>query len=37
MNTSAILKVLEQRGLYTGIDMHFFQEAEWLSNQIFVP
>ena len=36
MNTSAILKVLEQRGLYTGIDMHFFQEAELLSNQIFV-
>ena len=36
MNTSAILKVLEQRGLYTGIDMHFFQEAELLSNHIFV-
>jgi hydroxymethylglutaryl-CoA lyase len=35
MNTSAIIKVLEQRGLNTGIDMQIFHEAERLANQIF--
>lgn len=37
MNTSAIISVLEQRGLYTGIDMQIFHEAEKLANQIFIP
>lgn len=36
MNTAAIIKVLEQRGLNTGIDMAFFHEAERLANQIFI-
>jgi hydroxymethylglutaryl-CoA lyase len=37
MNTSAIIKVLEERGLNTGIDMQIFHEAERLANQIFIP
>jgi hypothetical protein len=36
MNTSAIIRVLEQRGLNTVIDMQIFHEAERLANQIFI-
>lgn len=36
MDTAAVIRVLEQRGIATGIDMQVFQEVALMANQIFI-
>lgn len=36
MDTGIVINVLERRGINTGIDMHFFREAEQMASQIFI-